>query len=606
MLLVFLVFCGGMAAQWIAWRFKLPAIVLLFGLGLLLGPGLDVLHPSELIGPLFHPIVSLAVALIVFEGGMALDFRQWREAGEGILRLTLIALPINWALGSAAAHYVGGLTWGPACLFGSIVVVTGPTVVLPLLRQAKLQPRVASFLRWEAILNDPVGAILATLVLEILLMRPDEGTGAFVVGILPQVIISLIVSIGLGIAGGWGVRQLFVRDLMPEPLKMPLLLTMALAVYALGSLFMDGAGLMAATVFGMALANMRVPGLSELQRMKESLVVLIVSLLFILLTADLHRVVLERLSWSVFALTCAIIFIVRPVGIYLSTIGSALSWSDRIFLGWIAPRGIVAAAVAGVAGIRLSEAGFTSAEFVMPAVFAVIAATMLLHGFSLTPLARRLHLTLSNVPALAIVGASPWSQNLAEVMIRAGTPVTLVDTAARALVPARRVGVPVLHAEMLSEAGAESLEELPADYLIAATPDAIYNGMVCAHLAPHFGRARVYQVSPGVRRLDQYRGLSRDARGKVLGQPEWNFTLLDTLFGDGWRFEALDVTAGTFGTSGRSDGNRLVFITIRPEAGFSIQSAEDAQQDPPVAGDILIAFVPPSVAGVPSDAAAEA
>ncbi|GBR11627.1 cation:proton antiporter [Acetobacter oeni] len=591
-LLVFLVFCGGMAAQWIAWRFRLPAIVLLFGLGLLLGPGLDVLHPSELIGPLFHPIVSLAVALIVFEGGMALDFRQWREAGEGILRLTLLALPINWVLGSAAAHYVGGLTWGPACLFGSIVVVTGPTVVLPLLRQAKLQPRIASFLRWEAILNDPVGAILAALVLEILLMRPDEGTGAFVIGILPQVIISLIVSIGLGISGGWAVRQLFVRDLMPEQLKMPLLLTLALALYALGSLFMDGAGLMAATVFGMALANMRVPGLGELQRMKESLVVLIVSLLFILLTADLQRVVLERLSWSIFALTCAVIFVVRPLGIYLSTIGSALSWSDRIFLGWIAPRGIVAAAVAGVSGIRLSEAGFVSAEFVMPAVFAVIAATMLLHGFSLTPLARRLHLTLSNVPALAIVGASAWSRNLAEVMIRSGTPVTLVDTAARGLVPARRAGVPVLHAEMLSEAGAESLEELPADYLIAATPDAIYNGMVCAHLAPHFGRARVYQVSPGIRRLDQYRGLSRDARGKVLGQPEWNFTLLDTLFADGWRFQALNVTAGTFETYARPDGSRLVLVTIRPGVGFSIQSAEDAQQEPPVVGDVLIAFVP--------------
>ncbi|MFT8718820.1 cation:proton antiporter [Acetobacter sp.] len=594
-LLVFFVFCGGMAAQWIAWRFHLPAIVLLFCLGLILGPGLDILHPSLLIGPLFHPIVSLAVALIVFEGGMALDFRQLSVAGEGVLRLTLVALPINWILGSAAAHYVGGLTWGPAFLFGSIVVVTGPTVVLPLLRQAKLRPRIAAFLRWEAILNDPVGAILATLVLEILLMKPDEGTSFYFFSILPHLLISMVVAIGLGVGAGWGVKELFVRDLMPETLKMPLLLTVALAVYGLGSIFMDGAGLMAATVFGMALANLRVPGLNELQRMKESLVVLIVSLLFILLTADLQRAVLARLSWSVLALTCATIFLVRPLGIYLATLRSGLSSSERIFVGWIAPRGIVAAAVAGVSGIRLSEAGFASAEFVMPAVFAVIAATMLLHGFSLRPLARKLHLTLSNVPALAIVGASPWSRNLAEVVIRSGTPVTMVDTSARALVLARKAGIPVLHTEILSEAGAESLEELPADYLIAATPDAIYNGMVCAHLAPHFGRARVYQVSPGLKRLDEYRGLSRDARGKLLGEPAWNFTCLDTLYQDGWRFVALPVTAETQTRFGEQHLERLDFLIIRPGNSFSILSAEDGQEVFPMAGEVVVCMMPPSM-----------
>lgn len=179
--LVFL-FCvlgGSMLAQWTAWRFRLPAIVLLFSLGLLYGPALEILHPSVMIGSAFHPLVSLAVALIVFEGGLALDFRQLKEAGEGVIRLTLVALPINLILGSMAAHYIGGMGWGPAFLFGSIIVVTGPTVVLPLLRNAKLHPKVAAFLRWEAIVNDPVGAILATLVLEVLLMRPGEGRARF-------------------------------------------------------------------------------------------------------------------------------------------------------------------------------------------------------------------------------------------------------------------------------------------------------------------------------------------------------------------------------------------------------------------------------------------
>ena len=215
---------------------------------------------------------------------------------------------------------------------------------------------------------------------------------------------------------------------MPELLKSPAILALVLAVYVLGTSIMEGAGLMAATIFGMALTNMRIPGLAELTRIKESMVVLLVSLLFILLSADLHREVLGRLSWSLLSLTCAVIFIVRPLSIYLATIGSSLSWKERFFVGWIAPRGIVAAAVAGVAGIRLSENGVEGADLVMPAVFAVIASTMLLHGFSLRPLARRLGLTLSDVSALGIVGANTWSADLAMVVQEVGTPVIVVDT----------------------------------------------------------------------------------------------------------------------------------------------------------------------------------
>ena len=199
-LFVFLVLGASMLAQWVAWRFRLPAIVLLFALGLLFGPGLRIMHPSEMLGSAFHPLVSLAVALIVFEGGLVLDFRQLKEAGEGVVRLTLVALPINLLLGSIAAHYIGGMGWGPAFLFGSIVVVTGPTVVLPLLRHGKLKPRIAAFLRWEAILNDPVGAILATLVLEVLLMQPGEGSGTFFASMLPPLLVSAVMMAEFGTA----------------------------------------------------------------------------------------------------------------------------------------------------------------------------------------------------------------------------------------------------------------------------------------------------------------------------------------------------------------------------------------------------------------------
>ncbi|MBS1002836.1 cation:proton antiporter [Acetobacter thailandicus] len=593
LLFIFFVLGGSMLAQWTAWRFRLPAIVLLFSLGLVAGPGLEILHPTKMIGPAFHSLVSLAVALIVFEGGLALDFRQLKQSGEGVIRLTLFALPINLILGSAAAHYIGAMSWGAAFLFGAIIVVTGPTVVLPLLRQAKLHPRVAAFLRWEAIINDPVGAILATLVLEVLLMRPGEGSGTFFGFILPHMILSAGLMILLGFGAAWGMRWLWVRDMMPEILKIPVLITSALVLFVLGTLAMDGAGLMASTVFGMALVNLRIPGFAEIQRMKEALVVLIVSILFVLLTADLQRAELAHLSISIGLLTLAVLFLVRPLGILLATIRSDLTWPERIFVGWIAPRGIVAAAVAGIAGLRLQDAGYPGAGQVMPAVFAIIASTMILHGFSLMPLGRRLKLTLSNEPALAIVGANTWSTHLAATLHKANVPVLLVDSSEKKLMRARHEKIPVLQTEVLSEEGAESLEERPADYLICATPDNIYNGLVCAHLAPHFGHQRVFQVSPGIARLDQYSGLSRDARGKVFGDPSWNFTLLETLISEGWHFMELIVTTENKHTVFHENNNLLPFLVIQKGVAISVLSAEDDIRPSLENGYSVIALVPP-------------
>ena len=587
-----LTFGAGMLAQWVAWRFRLPAIVLLFTIGLLFGPGLGILHPSETMGWVFRPLVSLLVAIVVFEGGMALDIRQLREAGEGVARLTMLALPINWVLGSLAAHYVAHLEWGTSMLFGAIIVVTGPTVVLPLLRSAKLQPKVAAFLRWEAIVNDPLGAILAAVVLQLMLLHVDLHTGVFFTHTLPDLLAAATESISAGILPAYLIRYLFTRDMMPEILKTPVLISMALVIFTACNLEMEGAGLVAVTIFGMALTNLHIPGVAELRRIKESMVVLVVSVLFILLTADLHREVLKHLSIPILMLTLVVLFVVRPVGIFFSTLGTSMPWKERLFVGWIAPRGIVAAAVAGAAGICLKETGYQSADLIMPAVFAVIAVTMILHGLSLRPIARALKLTLSNEPAIPILGASGWSVDLAACLHREGIPVLLVDNRSSALMPAAQMDIPVLRTELLSQHGQEALEERPADYLIATTGDGIYNGMICGHLAPAMGRERVFQISPGVARLDFYHGLSRDSRGKVLGEPAWNYTLFDTLFEQGWRFTsrvATDANAGGFGT----DDNRLDILVSRRTA-ILIRSAEDPTTIVPMPGDLMISMVPPT------------
>ena len=522
---------AGVGAQWVAWRLKLPAIVLLFATGLIIGPGLQILRPAVDFGPGLKPIVGLAVAIVVFEGGLALDFRELRAAGEGVWRLTAVALPISFVLASFVAALVGGMDWRPAVLFGAITVVTGPTVVLPLLRNTRLERRTASFLKWEAIVNDPVGALLAALVLALMLAK-DLGPAA----LAGEVAVSLLVAVALGVGAAWLVRWLVTRDQVPETLKTPILLALAMGVYVVANLVMDEAGLAAATIFGIALANMHIPGVAELARFKESLVVLIVSALFVVLTAGLDRALFAQLDWHVLFLTLAMVFLVRPAAIALATARSGLTWQERALAGWIAPRGIVAAAVAGVASAKLGAAGVAGGEEVMPAVFALIAATMMLHGFTLAPVARRLGLTLGDRPGLAILGATPWSVDLAAALAEGGTPVLVIDAYAEPLEEARRRGLAVLRTQILSEHGEDELAGRRIDYFLAATANDTYNSLVCAKLSPEIGRARVFQMAPNGEDLESWLELDREWRGQAIGAPTLDFKLARKRHRSGWRF----------------------------------------------------------------------
>jgi NhaP-type Na+/H+ or K+/H+ antiporter len=574
---------GGIGSQWLAWWFRIPAIVLLFAVGLAVGPALQLIHPSAALGPALRPLVGLVVAIVVFEGGLSLNFRDLRAAGEGVLRLTAIALPINWTLAAFASHFIAGFGWGTAVLFGAITVVTGPTVVLPLLRHVRLRKRAAAFLRWEAIVNDPIGAILAALTLEAL----AGGGGPAHVAL--SLVAGLAVSCALGIGCGLLVRFSFTRDLVPEFLKTPVLFALALTIASLSNLVMPESGLMAATVFGIAVANLGIVGVAELRRFKEALVVLVVSALFVALTADLDRAVLGRVGWGVILLTAAMIVLVRPAAILLATLKSGMSWQERLLTGWIAPRGIVAAAMAGVAGLRLHDAGYAGTDLIMPAVFALIATTMLLHGFSLGPLARRLGLHLGEGDGVLILGASRWSTDLAVALHGIGVDVTLSDTYPGALRSARRHGVPVLQAEILSRHGEEAIEERPIDYVIATTPDEVYNGLVCARLAPELGRERVFQVAPSESGTDSHTGMTRDLRGKVFASAELDYANIEAMHRNGARFEIAELGESP---SGEPERAGYALVVVRKGGGLFIASPENPASVSARLGDRALYLVP--------------
>ena len=441
--LIALIACVGIAAQWIAWRFRIPAIVILTAAGFIVGPLTGQLDPSRDFGDLLQPFVQAAVAIILFEGGLNLRFHELGEAGLGVRRLTTAGLALSFVLGALAAHYGGGLSWPVAIEFGAIIVVTGPTVIMPLLRHARLRSSTASLLKWEGIVNDPLGALLAVVVFEYFVLT---GGSEVRTGIFINLVVTLVVAAALGWYAGKVLGATYRRGWVPEYLKGPGMLATVLLTYTLGNLLQDEAGLLTVTVLGISLGNSNLPSIEELRRFKEYITILLVSGLFIVLTADLDPVLLQSIDWRGALLLALVIFVVRPVAVFVATAGAGMQFDERLLLAWIAPRGIAAAAVAGAFSTRMVEAGFTDAAQLLPLIFALIIVTVTLHGFSIGWLARRLDLASHRDDGLIVVGASPWSLDLASKLAELEVPVLVVDASWHRLRPvaAGAVGRPQL------------------------------------------------------------------------------------------------------------------------------------------------------------------
>jgi NhaP-type Na+/H+ or K+/H+ antiporter len=527
----------GIGAQWVAARLQVPAIVLLSILGLLIGPVLGIIRPSAELGAAYPALIKLAVAAILFEGGLSLRFTELKQAAAGVNRLITIGVVLSFSLTAAAAHWIAGLSWGVALIFGGLAIVTGPTVILPLLRQARLKKRPASYLKWEGIVNDPVGAVLVVVIFDYL-----AGTDA---GSLGGTLLHMVAGVGtaliLGIACGWLLARAFLAGHVPEYLKGPVALGAALLTFALSNLVLEEAGLIAATVAGVVLGNMNLPSIGEIRRFKEYMAVLLVSGVFLLLTADLDPTIMLAMDWRSAALIALVIFVVRPVAVGLATIGAGMSPRERLLVGWIAPRGVVAAAVAGIFGPALVDNGFAGAETLLPLVFSLIFATILLHGFSLGWLARRLDLSAQRRGGLIIAAATAWSSGLAKALHQRGVPVIVADNGWRRLRAARLAGVPVYFGELLSEHAEQSLELGAYGNLLAAGNNDAYNSLVCAHFAPELGRQKVYQLAVG--EVAETRQPAPAARGRTAFADNVLYEDLQRHWYQGWGFHATRISA---------------------------------------------------------------
>lgn len=585
---ILLVLVAGLLSQWLAWALRLPAIVILIVAGLLLGPASGVLQFSGA-DPGLEALIGLGVAVILFEGGMNLELREFRRVGRQVRHLVLLGPPVAMVLGALAARYAGGLEWPVAWVLGAILVVTGPTVIQPLLRVARLNADSGALLKWEGIVNDPVGVLLAVLTFQYF-AHPDSGgsVGALVLNLGT----TIVIAGGLGGLSGWLLGQLYRRGGAPEYLKPPLLLVLVLIVYYIANQIQHESGLLAVTVMGLVLGNMRLGGVEELRRFKENLSVVLISALFIVLTARLAPAELAALDWRALATVLAFLLLVRPLAIFVSTLGSGMKGADRALLGWIAPRGIVAAATAGVLGPELVHAGYADAALLQPLVFAVILVTVLLHGVTIAPLGRRLALAAEQAGGLLIVGATPWTTALAQALHRAEVDVVLVDGVWRRLKQARLAEVPVYFGEILSEHAESWVETHRLDALLCATSNDFYNALVCRAMAPEFGQHRVFQLPVKEASRNHERHLLREQRGEFALKPECDYDKLDALLSDGWIFQTTRIT-GEHGVEQieQARGEQWLPVALLSDSGAVTLYSEDLPFNPGP-GQRLLYFAP--------------
>ncbi|AOV08906.1 cation:proton antiporter [Sporosarcina ureilytica] len=482
----------GIFSQWMAWRFRMPAIVVMSVAGLLVGPFLGIINPEESMGDLFSPFITIAVALILFEGSLLLDFKEIRGFNKPVLRIVTIGAFIAWIAGSLAAHYVAGLSLSVAFVIGGLFIVTGPTVILPLLRQARLKPRPAAILKWEGIVVDPFGALLAVFAFEFIRFLKSEVTlNSFLLFFAASI---FAVILGCGVA--WFFGRAFDRGGVPEYLKSPVLFAVVIFTFVLADEIMQQTGLLAVTAMGMTMANMNLNSIKEIRHFKENISVLLISSIFVMLTASLSsKVLLAIFNWKIMLYVLAMLIVVRPLSIWLSTIGTDLSVKEKFLIGWIAPRGIVALTVSGYFASVLGDQGYRDADILTAITFALVFSTVVLHGFTIGPLSKKLNLTTTEESGVLIVGGSRFAGELAKSVKETGNHVLMIDRTWASLAHARKYGLDSHIGNILTEQQDYDLDLTPYRFMLAMTRNDSYNAHVCEDFVPSLGREHLYQTA---------------------------------------------------------------------------------------------------------------
>ncbi len=496
----------GILAQWVAWKFKIPAILPLILIGLFVGPISTLLSEdgAKWIQPIYENgrglfpgenlfyFVSLAIGIILFEGGLTLKRGEISKVGPVIFKLISLGSIITFFGAGVAAYYVFGLSWKISFLFAGLIIVTGPTVITPILRNIPLKKDVSAVLKWEGILIDPIGALVAVLVFEFISVEHDSGYTKQAILEFGKII---LIGFAFGISGGYALYFAIKKKFIPHYLLNVVSLSVVLLIFVESDVFAHESGLLSVVVMGMFLGNSDLPNLKELLYFKESLSVLLISILFILLAANIN---LEDLmlvyNWKTAILMAVIIFILRPLGVFLSTYKSSLKTNEKIFISWVGPRGIVAAGIASLFGTKLVLKGEPGAEYITPLVFSLVLVTVLLNATTARPFASAVGVFLKKSDGILIVGASKVSRLIASYLQKNGRHVVLLDSNRLNVNKTKELGLEAITANIYSDDLSDNIELNDVGYLLAMTGSDEINKQAINRFEKYFGENGTFRL----------------------------------------------------------------------------------------------------------------
>jgi len=472
----------GVLSQYFAWKFKIPAILPLIMTGLIVGPisaeyfssdgtkwiepiwnGTEGLLPEQI---LFH-FISLSIGLILFEGGLTLKFSELKKMGPVIAKLITLGAITTFIGVAIPTHYILGISWEISFLFSALVIVTGPTVISPILRNIPLKKNVSTLLKWESILIDPIGALVAVLVFEFINAGEDKSYSLITFYEFSKF---LFLGILIGYVSAKLIAFSIKKNLIPNFLINVLVLGSVLTVFVFSEVFAHESGLLSVVVMGVFLGNSDLPQFDDLMKFKESISVLLISILFILLASNIQLSDIKLiLNWQSLLVFSILILVIRPLGVFISTSNSSLSYQEKIFISWIGPRGIVAAGIASLFGIKLVSDGMENAEFLSPMVFMVVFGTVFLNSLTARTLSKILGVFLKNSEDMLIIGASKFSRQIALYLESTGKKVVLTDSNKSKVSEAKRNGLNAINSDIYSNELLNDLELSEVGYLFALT-----------------------------------------------------------------------------------------------------------------------------------------
>jgi NhaP-type Na+/H+ or K+/H+ antiporter len=527
----------GMAVQWLSWRSQIPSIILLLVAGLVLGPVTGVVDPDAFLGGTLFPIVTISVALILFEGGLDLPPRELRATGSVVRRLISIGAIITFFVAIWGAEQLFDISRGAAAVLAAVLVVTGPTVVGPLLRFVRPSGRTGPMLRAEGILIDPIGATASLVAFEAAL---TEDTGEALSTILGVIGLTLVAGIGIGFLAAYVLDHALRRFLIPDHLGNPIALAFVIVAFVVSNEVQEEAGLLTVTVMGIWLARRDTAAVRQLLEFNESLRTLLISALFILLAARIETDQLRDVALPSLAFLALLVFVARPLSVIVSTVRSALSWRERLFLMAMAPRGIVAAAVSAIFAIRLEEEGVRGAELIVPIVFLVIIGTIVVYGFLAGPIARMLGLAEARANGVLIVGAHSVARGLASSLRDLEVTTMLVDTDPYNVTRSVALGLPARRLSVLTEEAAHDLDLRGIGRILAMTPNDEVNALATSRFSRQFGRRETFQLAPNA---EQRSGaLPEELLGRIVGIEGLDYATVDERARQGWRVRSATST----------------------------------------------------------------